>query len=247
MAKKGEFPKAIFYDSKNTLWAWDEVWLDACKNLLRKYESKVNPEDFQKLWSKHTAGANHRTAFGKFRKFTETLKEGLADASSYFGLPGDPETDVKFMTDRWIDVQPYPDTIEAFKRQKELVKVLCYSNVETEYLDMMVNKLGDVRPHFVGDMDKSQCCKPSPRAYRWALETASRELNLELNYSNVIYCAGPQWDVQGAMALGMKGCWIRRPTRITPEPQGVRPDYIVDNLHELTKIVEDCLAGDRAW
>ena len=237
MKNKGIY-KAIFYDSKNTLWAWDKVWLDACKNIIQKYKSKVNPKDFQKQWSKLTAGANHRTAFGKFQKFTETLKDGLTYTLAYFGIAGDPEADVKFMTERWIDVPPFQDTIAALTKQKELVKVLCYSNVETEYLEMMVEKIGDARPHFVGDMDKSQCCKPSPRAYRWVLETASRELNEDLNFSNVIYCAGPQWDVQAAMALGMKGCWIRRPSRTTPEPEGQTPDYIVDNLHELTKIVE---------
>jgi 2-haloalkanoic acid dehalogenase type II len=242
MAKESKFPRAIFYDSKNTLWMWDDIWKDACKDLLKKSDSDIHPAEFWKMWAYLNTGENHRSAFGQFQRFTETLKKSLEITMKVFGLPGDPAADVKFMTDRWIDVPPFPDTIAALSRQKELVKILCYSNVETEYLDMMVDKLGDARPHFVGDMDKSQCCKPSPRAYRWVLETAGRELNMDLNFSNVIYCAGPPWDVQGAMALGMKGCWIRRPTRTTPGTQGVPPDFIVDNLHELTKIVEDCLA-----
>ena len=242
MTKKKEFPKAIFYDSKNTLWMWDDVWKDGCRNLLKKYNSSMDPGEFWKMWAYFNTGENHRSAFGRFHSFTETLRRSLELAMKVSGLKGDPAVDVKFMTDRWIDVPPFPDTIAALTRQKELVKVLCYSNVETEYLDMMVDKVGDgARPHFVGDMDKSQCCKPSPRAYRWVLETAGRELKVDLNFSNVIYCAGPQWDVQGAMAVGMKGCWIRRPTRTTSEPEGVKPDYIVDDLHGLTRIVESLL------
>jgi FMN phosphatase YigB (HAD superfamily) len=66
---------------------------------------------------------------------------------------------------------------------------------------------------------------------------------MDLNFSNVIYCAGVQWDVQGAMACGMKACWIRRPYFTTPDPDGLRPDYIIDDLHELTLIVERSLAG----
>ena len=242
--KNNEFPKAIFYDSKNTLWMWDDIWKDACRNLLKKYNSNIDPGEFWQMWAYMNTGENHRAAFGQFQTFTETLTKSLRLAMKVFGLPGDPAEDVKFMTERWIDVPPFPDTIAELTRQKELVKVLCYSNVETEYLDMMVDKLGDdARPHFVGDMDKSQCSKPSPRAYRWVLETASRELNVDLNFSNVIYCAGPPWDVQGAMAVGMKGCWIRRPTRIVRGPQGQTPDYTVEELHGLTRIVEDYLAG----
>ena len=240
MTREHKWPKAIFYDFKNTLWDWDEVWIDACRDLLEKYKSDIDPREFRRIWAYMNTGENHRTAFGKFRKFTETMKASLALAFKRFGIDGD-VNDVSFMTDRWKHVPPFHDTIDALRRQKQLVKVLCYSNVETEYLDAMVNKLGDARPHFVGDMDKSGCCKPSPRAYKWVLDTASRDLGIDLNYSNVIYCAGPQWDVQGAMALGMKGCWVRRPHRTTPQPEGVTPDYMVDDLHGLTKIVEAAL------
>jgi len=41
MARKKEFPKAIFYDSKNTLWMWDDVWKDACKE---------HPEEIQQQY-----------------------------------------------------------------------------------------------------------------------------------------------------------------------------------------------------
>lgn len=243
MSEKRGFPKAIFYDSKNTLWMWDDIWKEACRSLLQKYNSDIDHLEFWKMWAYLNTGENHRSAFGQFQRFSETLRKSLEIAMRCFGLKGDPAEDVKFMTDRWIDVPPFPDTIEALTRQKALVKVLCYSNVETEYLDMMVSKIGDARPHFVGDMDKSQCCKPSPWAYAWVLETASKELNEDLNFSNVIYCAGPPWDVQGAMALGMKGCWIRRPTRPAAGTQVRTPDYIVSDLHELTRIVENHLEG----
>jgi FMN phosphatase YigB (HAD superfamily) len=121
-------------------------------------------------------------------------------------------------------------------RQKEITKVLIYSNVETEYLEMMVNKLGGFRPDFLGDMDKSQSCKPSPRTYRWVLE------NVGLEAKDVIYCAGPQWDVQGAMAFGMKGAWVHRPYRFGGGIEGVRYDYEINDLHDLTRIIESTIS-----
>jgi 2-haloacid dehalogenase len=235
MKGKRKWPKAIFYDSKNTLFAWDSVWIKACSNILTKYESNMDPEVFWRQWATFLTGENQRTAFGKFRKFTESLRVSLLYAFKYFGIAGSPE-DVRFMTDLWKEVQPFPDTLPALTRQQELTKILIYSNVETEYLEMMVNKLVGFRPDFLGDMDKSQSCKPSPRAYRWVLE------NVGLKATDVIYCAGPQWDVQGAMAFGMKGAWVHRPYRFSKEIEGVKYDYEVNDLHELTKIIESSLS-----
>jgi len=235
MKRKGKWPKAIFYDSKNTLFAWDSVWVKACSNILAKYENNMDPEVFWRQWATFLTGENQRTAFGKFRKFTESLRVSLLYAFKYFGIAGSPE-DVRFMTDLWNEVQPFPDTLPALRRQQELTKILIYSNVETEYLEMMVNKLVGFRPDFLGDMDKSQSCKPSPRAYRWVLE------NVGLKATDVIYCAGPQWDVQGAMAFGMKGAWVHRPYRFSKEIEGVKYDYEVDDLHGLTKIIESSLS-----
>jgi 2-haloacid dehalogenase len=235
MRKKRKWPKAIFYDSKNTLFAWDSVWIKACSNILRKYESNMDPEVFWRQWATFMTGENHRTAFGKYRRFTESLRVSLVYAFKYFGIAGSSD-DVRSMTDLWDEVQPFPDTLTALMRQKEITKVLIYSNVETEYLEMMVNKLVGFHPDFVGDMDKSQSCKPSPRAYRWVLE------NVGLEAKDVIYCAGPQWDVQGAMAFGMKGAWVHRPYRFSKEIEGVKYDYEVNDLHELTKIVESSIS-----
>ncbi len=115
------------------------------------------------------------------------------------------------MNDLWDEVEPYPDVAPALARIQEMgVPILVYSNVETEYLDMMVAKLAPFAPDFVGDMEKSHSRKPSPFAYRWVLDTAGRRLGMDLYYPDILYVAGPQWDVQAAMSLGMKGVWIHR-------------------------------------
>ena len=183
------------------------------------------------------SGENLKVAFGKYRKFTESLKISLSYNFKFFDIPGSPD-DVKIMTDAWDDVQPFPDTQPGLTKIQETTPVLIYSNVETEYLAMMVNKMKGFEPAFVGDMDMSVCCKPSPRAYRWVLETAGRQLNVKLDFPDVLYVAGPQWDVQGAMACGMKGCWIHRPTRFSSVIEGVNYDYEVKDFHEVAKIIE---------
>ena len=233
MERKSKWPQAIFYDSKNTLFDWYPLWIKASSNILKRYESNIDNEDFWKKWKYFHIGSGCRTAFGKYREFTEALQESLMDTLKYYGIIGSPD-DIKFLVDLWDEVQPFPDVLPALSRQKEITRILIYSNVETKYLEMMVNKLGGFRPDFLGDMQKSRSCKPSPRAYRWVLE------NVGLEAEDVLYCAGVQWDVQGAMALGMKAAWLKR-AHVKEELVGAKPDYIVKDLYELTEIVESSI------
>jgi len=230
MAKNG-WPKAIFYDSKNTLFDWSKAWVQASANILDNYNSDTDPDEFKALWHRLLISENHRTAFATYREFTEALKESLNYTFKYFSIPGSPE-DVKFMLDLWDSVEPFPDTVPALRKQQEITKVLIFSNVETKYLDMMVDKMDGFMPDFVGTMEQARTCKPSPKAYYWVLE--QNELQIE----DVIYCARPQWDVQGAFALGMKSIWLNR---IGEELDGFKPDYEVTDLHGVTEIVESAL------
>ena len=177
------------------------------------------------------------TAFGNYREFTELLKTGLVYTFNRYGIPGSPD-DAKYMLELWDEVQPFPDTLSALSKQQEITRVLIFSNVETDYLKMMVNKLAGFRPDFLGSMQMSHSLKPSPRAYNWVLEKTGLEAR------EVIYCAGVQWDVQGAIACGMKAAWVKRHFWGEKEKlEGIEPDYIINDLHELTRIVESSIRG----
>jgi 2-haloalkanoic acid dehalogenase type II len=244
--EKKEFwrPKAVFTDSKNTLFGWDYVWIDSCRQILEKYGSSMAPIDFWRTWIRVGAGENHKVAFGRYREFKETLQVGLELTFALTGIPGTRE-DISFMYERWDEVLPYPDVAPGLSRVQKHVPVLIFSNVETWALDLMVDKLEGFRPDFVGDMQKGHCSKPSPRAYRWVLETAGRELGLGLDYPDILYAAGPQWDTQAAMALGMKGVWVRRNQDIPADEAhvgleiwGEPYDHIVSDFYEVAQIVE---------
>lgn len=229
MNSNSTWPKAIFYDSKNTLFDWSKLWVEASTNILKHYGcSNVDGKKFKALWHHLLIGENHRTAFAKYREFTEALKDSLDYTMKYFNVPGKPE-DVKYMLDLWDAVIPFPDTVPALKAQQEMTKVFIFSNVETAYLKMMADKMVGFKPDFMGSMQQAGTCKPSPRAYNWVL--AKNNLKVE----DVVYCAGPQWDVQGAYALGMKAIWLNR----TGESlNGVKVDYEVKDLHGVTEIVK---------
>ncbi len=228
-----QWPKAVFYDSKNTLFDWSGVWLKASENILRKYGSTVNAEEFKKTWHRLLIAMNHVAAFSGYRDTTDFLRDSLVYALKVHDVPGSAE-DVREMTDRWNEVRPFPDTLQALKEQQRFAKVLVFSNVETRYLKMMVDKVAGFEPDFVGDMQMAGTLKPSPRAYRWVLEKNG------LQAGEVLYAARPQWDVQGAMACGMKAVWVNR----AQEPlDGVKPDFETRDLHGVTEIVRGGVAN----
>lgn len=237
--ESSEWPKAIFYDSKTTLFDWNPVWIKACSDILARCEASVDNEEFQKTWLEFLVRLNCRHAFAEYRTFTDLLRESLAGAFKQFDIPSNPD-DVKLMAGAWNEVQLFPETLSALAKQQEMTRVVIFSNVETEYLQMMVSKLHGFKPDFVGDMDQANALKPSPRAYYWVLK------KIGLDVKDVLYCARPQWDVQAAMALGMKGVWLNRAQYRAGTKEalkGVKPDYEVADLHGVTKIIESLRKG----
>ena len=240
MADKGKWPKAIFFDSKNTLWDWGlHIWTEVAAEILNKYGVKnVDPQKFANKWHTIHLGYQHRVAFADYREFKDCHKDALMDACKIFGVPGVP-SDVEFMDSRLGTIQPYPDTIEALKNLQKMTRVLVFSNVETAHLAAMVDRLPDFKPDFVGDMQQAGMAKPNPRAYYWVLDKNG------LGVEDVIYCCGPMWDVQGALAVGMKAAWLNRgKDQLDGNVDGgIKPTWEISNLHELVKIVESFIKG----
>lgn len=227
-----QYPQAIFYDSKNTLFDWSEVWTEASEKVLEDADSSVSPKEFKRTWHRFLIRAMLHTAFDDYHDFSNDIKESVNDALNYHGVDGNPEA-ANHMLNSWDEVEPFPDTEEALKQQQEFTDVIIFSNVETRYLQMMVDKFDDFEPDFFGTMETAQAIKPSPRAYRWVLD------KMGLTADQVLYCAGPQWDVQGAMAYGMKAAWVNRADRNRPDDRPTQhvPDYEVEDLQELTEIL----------
>ena len=227
MSKK--WPKAVFYDSKKTLWDWSGKWIESCEQLLKKYDSSIDPKEFKEVWNFYHTDFNHKGAFGANNSFQWNQQRALMHAFKYFNMIGDPE-DVKFMESSWKDVPCFPEVEEELIKQQQMCKVFIFSNIETHYLNLLCNSFKTFKPDFVGDMQKANTSKPNPRAYYWVLEQVG------MTVDDVIYCACPQWDLQGALAIGMKTIWLDRDN----EPlTGAQPDHIVTDLCGVTKTIEN--------
>lgn len=236
MAIVGRWPRAIFYDSKTTLFDWAWTWNEAAARLVEKYKAPLAVDEFREGWVKLFEGLHRRTAFYGYTPVTELMREALVTLYKIHGIPGSPE-DISLYVDLQQQVRLFADVEEALTKQQEAgVKVLIYSDVETRMLDQYVSKFNTFKPDFVGTTEQSGVHKPNPRTYAWVLQKTGLERR------DVIYCAAPMFDVQGAMAYGMIAAWLRRSegrlAKETHAAAGLPADYEIETLHDLTAVVE---------
>lgn len=236
MAITGRWPRAIFYDSKTTLFNWAGSWRGATAKILDKYAVPVAEDEFVETWVKGFEGLHRRAAFYRYAQVTDLVRESLMTTYRIFGIQGSPD-DVDYFLQLQEQVELFEDTEEALTNQQNLgVKVLIYSDVETKYLNMYVDKFKRFEPDFVATTEEAGVAKPNPRTYQWVL----RRTGLEAR--DVLYCAAPMFDVQGAMSAGMIAAWLRRPQgRLSGEthsPGDLPTDYEVESLDDVTRIIE---------
>ena len=236
MAFKGRWPRAIFYDSKTTLFDWGWSWATAAAAIVKKYGSTVETSKFIGTWVRFFESHHRRTAFSQYTAVTETVQEALMDTFATYRIAGSP-SDVSAYTDLQDKVGLFQETEDALLEQQSLgVKVWVYSDVERKFLDMYVSKFKRCKPDFVGSTEQAHFHKPNPRTYDWVLRQNG------LQPCDVLYCAAPAFDVQGAMSMGLVAAWLRRPVdgmlaNQAETTRGIPADYEIETLHDVTKII----------
>jgi 2-haloacid dehalogenase len=237
MAIKGRWPRAVFYDSKTTLFDWGWSWATAAATLVKKYGSSVDTAQFTSNWVRFFESHHRRTAFSQYTPVTDTVKEALVDTFNTLRIPGSPD-DVSAYTSLQKEVGLFAETEEALQNQQNLgVKVFIYSDVEREYLDLYVSKFKRFKADFVGSTEQPRIHKPNPLTYYWVLQQNG------LQPRDVLYCAAPGFDVQGAMSAGLIAAWLRRPVdgmlaSQAPSAKGIPADYEIESLHDVTRIIQ---------
>jgi FMN phosphatase YigB (HAD superfamily) len=101
---------------------------------------------------------------------------------------------------------------------------------------MYVDKFKSFKPDFVGSTEQAGVHKPNPQTYYWVLR------QVDLQARDVLYCAAPEFDVQGAMSAGLIAARLRRPSDGLLDHQTkaarIPPDYEIESLHDVTQILE---------
>jgi 2-haloacid dehalogenase len=236
MAITGRWPRAVFYDSKTTLFDWGSSWRNASEALVRKHGAKVEVPAFTETWVRQFEGVHRRAAFYRYTNVTDIAREALMNTYRMHGITGSAD-DIQVFLDLQAKVELFSDTEEALTNQQKLgVRIIIYSDVESEYLRMYVSKFRKFKPDFVATTQDAGVAKPNPRTYWWVL----RKTGLEPR--DVIYCAAPMFDIQGAMSTGMIAAWLRRPegrlSRETHNAGDLPADFEIESLHDMTDLLK---------
>jgi FMN phosphatase YigB (HAD superfamily) len=218
------------------LFDWADAWRKAAGQLIERHGIETDERRFVEIWVRQFEGLHRRAAFYHYTQVTDLAREALLNAYRMLGIDGSPE-DIEAFLALQNRVELFSDTEEALQNQQDLgVKVFIYSDVETKYLDMYVGKFENFEPDFVGTTEQAGVAKPNPRTYDWVLSRTG------MTKRDVLYCAAPMFDIQGAMSAGLIAAWLRRPEgRLSLETHAagdLEADYEVGSLHDVTRIIE---------
>lgn len=127
---------------------------------------------------------------------------------------------------------PHPDVFESLKALRtEGFKIVSLTNasaigVETQFKNAGLTELFDKRY----SVDGVKKFKPHPDTYRMVLD------DLAVNPEEVLMVAAHAWDLAGAKNVGLQTAFVKRPGK-TLYPNVAKPDYVVSDLLELTKLL----------
>jgi 2-haloacid dehalogenase len=139
----------------------------------------------------------------------EIHRLGLVEVLEEFNVPALPESDIRFLTECWHRLSPWPDAVEGLHllRKKFIIGPLSNGN-----LSLMVNlaKFAGLPWDVVFGCDLFRHYKPDPETYLGACNY------LSLRPDQVMMGAAHNYDLAAARKLGLRTAFIPRPVEYGP-------------------------------
>jgi 2-haloacid dehalogenase len=165
---------------------------------------------------------------GNYKPFSEVTKNALLYTLKNLSLPSK-EKDLKLLMEAYLELNVFDEvhgTLETLQDRSK--KQMIFSNGTYEMLYPLVKKRELNKWLDVLSVDDVKQYKPTPAAYKYALET------LGVNRHEILFMSSNFWDIAGAASFGFKTAWINR-SELSLDELGVKPDYI---YHDLKGILE---------
>ncbi len=221
--------KALLFDTFGTTVDWLSSLTALGNQLGAERGITANWAALARDWRAHYKPAIKPVREGK-RPWTgfDTLHREQLDAiiSKHGAAKKLSSTDRDRLTHGWHQLAPWPDVVPGLHRLKKQFIVGPLSNGT---LRQMVDlaRFGNLPWDVVFGADMFRTYKPDPKLY---LGAASY---LGLAPENILLVAAHNEDLQAAAKLGLKTCFVHRPTE-DPEPTGTY-DFDVDSFETLAR------------
>jgi 2-haloacid dehalogenase len=163
---------------------------------------------------------------GNYKPFSEVTRNALLYTLKNLSLQNN-EDALNSLMQSYLELEVYEEvhaTLEKLQNQNK--KQIIFSNGTYEMLNPLVEKRELNHLLNVLSVDGVKQYKPSPAAYKYALET------LGVDRDEVLFMSSNFWDITGASSFGFKTAWINR-AELKIDELGIKPDYIYKDLKGL--------------
>ena len=171
----------------------------------------------------------------QYANFWRVTEDSLIFAADLLNLDLTSDKREKLMGS-YLELRAWPEVPIALQTLKSAgLRLAFLSNATANILDAGIKNSGlqNVLDHVL-TTDKLKTYKPSPRAYKLAIDAFA------MRKEEVLFVAFAGWDVAGAKAFGYPTFWVNR-LNSTTERLGFDPDGIGTNLDDLIAFVNSWL------
>ncbi|MFC1901285.1 HAD family hydrolase [Chloroflexota bacterium] len=225
--------KAISFDGDGTLWDFNKVMHHSLYMALIELR-KLAPEAAEKLDIEKMIEIRNRVAGelkGKVTNLEEVRLEAFKQTLKDIGRPDDAmasHLNELYLKHRFEDIELYEDVLPTLQklREKYILGLLSNGNSYPERCGL------EGIFEFVIFSQDYEVEKPDPRFYKIAIEKAGCSAEQILHIGDSL-----QNDVKGAANVGIPAVWLNRDR--AENTTGIEPDYEINSLSGLFKILEE--------
>lgn len=219
--------KYLSFDCYGTLVDWENGILDAIRPFV-DWQQFSEVEMLQKF-----AASEAKQESGPYRPYREILTDVFRDLVANAGSHT-PES-WTLLADSVASWRPFPDTITTLKALSQCFSLAVLSNIDNSIFVKTEKGFGISFSHVVTAEDL-QSYKPNRKNFEALLQTLRCKKNEVLHVAQSLY-----HDHIPAKEMGLTTVWVNRPSRIqgvgATLPADVRPDYEVESLSALRKLL----------
>jgi 2-haloacid dehalogenase len=230
--------RAIVFDTFGTIVDWRTSLIKALEEFGRKTDVETAWGNLVDRWRAGYQPNLHRVRTGqlKWTILDELHYSALVQLLPEFGLTSLRESDLRFLTNCWHRLEPWPDAIDGLSRLRKKYIIGPLSNGNLALL-VDLAKFAQLPWDVVFGADLFRHYKPDPETYLGACDF------LGLRPEQVMMGAAHNYDLKAAKALGLRTAFIPRATEYGP---GQKTDLTAEDAWDIVAVDLVDLAGKLA-
>jgi 2-haloacid dehalogenase len=193
--------KVLTFDCYGTLIDWETGIFSALRPTIEAHRKTITDSALLELYGELEAAAE-RPPFRRYREVLQSVVRGFGERLGFTPT----EEEVSFLPESLAKWQPFPDTVDALRKLKNLYQLAVISNIDDDLFGATAPKLVVAFDH-VTTAQQAGCYKPCTKIFEIAEARIGVSREQWLHVGQSIY-----HDVSPAKSLGISTVWVNRPS-----------------------------------